>query len=47
MSHESEGDTNAHYSVEGENEFGNTVSDGHVMEDESKQTVTNPLSYLL
>ncbi|RMZ82655.1 hypothetical protein DV738_g1631, partial [Chaetothyriales sp. CBS 135597] len=38
MSHQSDTDQNAHYSVHGENASGKKVKGGHVMEDESRQT---------
>ncbi|RMD44476.1 hypothetical protein DV735_g751, partial [Chaetothyriales sp. CBS 134920] len=40
MSHLSEADQKAHYSVQGEDPFGK-VKGGHVMEDESRQTKAN------
>lgn len=40
MTHESEEDQNAHYSVEGRDTTDFKVNDGHVQEDESKQTVS-------
>ena len=46
MSHESEDDPNAHYSVQGEDSSGFKVNDGHVQQDESKQTVNNHLPLL-
>ncbi|KAG5305527.1 hypothetical protein I7I50_05962 [Histoplasma capsulatum G186AR] len=41
MSHRSDSDPNAHYSVQGEDAGGSKVKSGHVQEDESKQTRTN------
>ncbi|OJD12622.1 hypothetical protein ACJ73_09320 [Blastomyces percursus] len=41
MSHESDGDPNAHYSVQGEDAGGSKIKGGHVQEDESKQTVSS------
>lgn len=45
MSHSSLGDSNAHYSVQGETSAGSKVKGNHAQEDESKQTVisTPPL----
>lgn len=40
MSHQSPGDWDAHYSVQGETATGIKVKGGHVSEDESKQTVS-------
>ena len=40
MSHQSEDDQNAHYSVQGETATGSKVKGGHVPEDASKQTVS-------
>jgi hypothetical protein len=40
MSHQSKGDPNAHYSVQGETAAGSKVKGGHVTEDASKQTVS-------
>lgn len=40
MSHQSTGDTNAHYSVQGETAAGGKVRGGHVTEDASQQTVS-------
>lgn len=39
MSHGSNGDTNQHYSVQGETSNGGKVKGGHVPEDTPKQTV--------
>ncbi|KAK2802403.1 hypothetical protein FQN50_007401 [Emmonsiellopsis sp. PD_5] len=48
MSHESDGDPNAHYSVQGEDAGGSKVKGGHVQEDESKQTVGyHPASFCM
>lgn len=41
MSHSSLGDSNAHYSVQGETGAGSKVKGNHAQEDESKQTVTS------
>lgn len=43
MSHRSDSDPNAHYSVQGEDAGGSKVKSGHVQEDESKQTVSSHL----
>lgn len=41
MTHSSTSDPNAHYSVQGMGSDGSKVNDGHVQEDESKQTVSD------
>ncbi|KAF4770775.1 hypothetical protein HAV15_012832 [Penicillium sp. str.  len=41
MSHSSLGDSNAHYSVQGETSAGSKVKGNHAQEDESKQTRAN------
>lgn len=41
MTYGSEGDVNAHYSVQGETDSGSRVKGGHVPEDASKQTVSS------
>ncbi|OCL03993.1 hypothetical protein AOQ84DRAFT_417442, partial [Glonium stellatum] len=46
MSHQSEGDQNAHYSVQGETDAGSKVKGGHVPEDAFKQAVSQrPISH--
>ena len=40
MTHESEGDPNAHYTVQGKGAGDSLVKDGHVANDASKQTVS-------
>jgi len=47
MSHQSENNTNAHYSVLGETATGVKFKGGHVTEDPSKQTVSFPLHVLM
>lgn len=49
MSHQSNGDANAHYSVQGETAAGIKVKGGHAAEDSSKQTVSlpSPFRFLL